>query len=378
MDITDRSCAKTDPKGGKGTLRVGLREKIFENFDRFWYNFSMEKITVDGPKMPIGFLTSLWKGIEYVNNHPGILIFPVLLDGFLWFGPRLSIFNLITPWFEWMTTQASGDPQTLVVIDAALKSFEKFNVFSLLSFIPLYPPSLMGDVAPVQNPLGTPAVFSIADPSLFLLFLLGLPLVSLLFGSVYWVAAGYGMRTVAGTLRETLAGWVRTAAVAVLLTASFFVVMLVFGAPLLFVVILIGGASPVVGAILGQAVIILGGSFLFWLVLFVMFSVHGTALFGDGVIAAIGNSINTSRWLYPMSIWIPILLIMLYFLSSSVWSLAPAEGWTGAVGILGNAYTGSVIVAASMAYYIDKRRWIDEVKIHLQTRLAEKIPPPAA
>jgi hypothetical protein len=338
----------------------------------------MEKITVDGPKLPIGVLASLWKGIEYVNNHPGILIFPVLLDSFLWFGPRLSVFNLMKPVLEWMTSRASGDPQTLLVIDASLKSFEQFNFFSLLSFIPLFPPSVMGDIAPVQTPLGNPAVFPIANSAQFLLLLVGLPLVSLLFGSVYWVAAGRAVKKGAGPVRETLVRWARTAAVAVLLTASFFTVMIVFGTPILFVVVLIGGAAPEIGAILAQAVLILGGSFLFWLVLFVMFSIHGTALFGDGVLAAVWNSINTSRWLYPLSIWIPILLIMLYFLSSSVWSLAPAGGWTGAVGILGNAYTGSVIVAASMAYYVDKRRWIDEVKIHLQTRLADKIPPPAA
>jgi hypothetical protein len=255
---------------------------------------------------------------------------------------------------------------------------DAFNLFSLISFIPLFPPSLMADIAPLLNPLGAPAVLPVAGWLEFLLLLGGLPLLSLVFGSAYWVLAGRAVGKGAWTVRECLTRWIRTVAVAVLLGLSFFFVIFAFGIPILFVIWLIAGVSPQIGAILGQAFVILGGSFLFWLVLFVMFSVHGTILFGDGILSAVGNSVNTSRWLYPLSIWIPILLIMLYFLSSSIWSLAPVGDWTGALGILGNAYTGSVVVAASMVYYIDKRRWINEVKEYLQTRMAEKIPPPAA
>lgn len=335
----------------------------------------MDKITVDGPKMPIGFLASLWKGIEYVNAHPGILIFPVLLDAFLWFGPHLTIVNVMRTVFDWMASQAAADPNALTIITAAVQSLEKFNLFSLLSFIPLYPPSVLAATSPFQTPLGNPIVVPIGNGYLFLILLAGLPFISLLFGSVYWVFIGRAVKNGHWSIRDYLARWIRTVAVVVLLCVSFLVVILAFGFPILFLIWMIAGISPDIGGILAQAFIILGRSLVFWLVLFVMFSVHGTILFGDGVLGAIWNSLNTSRWLYPLSIWIPLLLIMLYFVSSSIWSLAPADNWAGAIGILGNAYTGSVVVSASMAYYIDKRRWIDEVKTYLQSRMAETLPP---
>ncbi len=143
---------------------------------------------------------------------------------------------------------------------------------------------------------------------------------------------------------------------------------------MLIVISLIGVASVDVAAILSQLFFFLGGGFLFWVFLFFMFSIHGTILFRDGILQSIRNSVITSRWLYPISIWIPILLILLQYLVTQVWGLAASANWSGAVGILGNAYTSSVIVTASMAYYIDKRRWISEIQAQLQARLAVKPP----
>jgi len=127
-------------------------------------------------------------------------------------------------------------------------------------------------------------------------------------------------------------------------------------------------------AILSQLFFFLGGGFLFWVFLFFIFSVHGVILFRDGILQSIRNSVVTSRWLYPISIWIPILLLLLQYLVSMVWGLAADANWSGAVGVLGNAYTSSVIVTASMAYYIDKRRWISEIQSQLQARMAVKPP----
>ena len=162
-----------------------------------------------------------------------------------------------------------------------------------------------------------------------------------------------------------------------LLCASFFLLMVVFIIPVLFLLSLVSVASPGIGAILSQLFFFLGGGFVFWIILFFMFSMHGTVLYRDGLTAAVWNSVNTSRWMYPVSIWIPLLLILLNFLTASIWSLAPDDSWAGAVGVVGNAYTSSVVVIASMAYYMDKRRWIEEVRTYLQTRMAGKTPPGA-
>ncbi|MBN2085043.1 MAG: hypothetical protein JW748_07435 [Anaerolineales bacterium] len=338
----------------------------------------MEKITIDGPKTPIGFFSSVWKGIEYVNTHPGVLVIPVLLDAFLWFGPHLSIFTLVNPIIDSMTSSAISNPANVPMIEALKLAAEKFNLFSLLAFIPLVPPSLMSGALPDQTPLGNPLVLPLTNWLVVLLLAAGLIVCSLLIGSVYWVWAGGAARAEPWSWRDALGRWARTILMMFLMCTAFFMLTLVFILPILFIISMIALSAPEIGAILSQLFFFLGGGFVFWLILFFMFSMHGTVLYRDGVTAAVWNSVNTSRWMYPVSIWIPLLLILLNFLTSSIWSLAPDDSWAGAVGVLGNAYTSSVVVVASMAYYIDKRRWIDEVRTYLETRMAGKTPPGAA
>jgi hypothetical protein len=338
----------------------------------------MEKIAIDGPKAPIGFLPSVWKGIEYVNTHPGVLILPVLLDSFLWFGPRLSVSGLILPMIDSLTNPAADNPASDQMIAALQLIAQKFNLLSLLSFIPLFPPSLMAGAAPDQSPLGSPVVLPVNNWLLGVSAAGGLILLSLLIGSAYWVWAGSATQPAAWTARDAFGRWARTVLVMLMLSVSLLMLILVLLFPIMFFLSMVSMISPDVAGLISRLVLFLGGGFLFWVVLSVMFSIHGSVLYRDGVLPAVWNSISTSRWGYPTSVWIPLLLILLNFLASSVWSLAPTASWTGAVGVIGNAYTSSVVVLASMAYYIDKRRWISEVKVYLQSRLAGRTPPGAA
>jgi hypothetical protein len=334
----------------------------------------MDKIAIDGPRPPIGFLSSLWKGIEFVNAHPGIMVVPVLIDAFLWFGPHLSLIPLINPVLTSINTALAANQLNPTMMDALRQAVEKYNLFSLLAFIPLFPPSLMTGAAPGQTPLGAPIVISIANWWQCLGIIPALIASSILIGSLYWLLAGWSAQGAKWTRGDWLGRYFRTVMVMLLLCGSFLILILGISIPVLFVISVIGVASVDIAAILSQLFFFLGGGFLFWVFLFFIFSVHGIILFRDGILQSIRNSVITSRWLYPISIWIPILLILLQYLVSMVWALASDANWSGAVGILGNAYTSSVIVTASMAYYIDKRRWISEIQSQLQTRMAVQPP----
>jgi hypothetical protein len=312
--------------------------------------------------------------MEFVNLHPGIMIVPVLIDAFLWFGPHLSLLSLINPLLESINTALATNQLTPAMLDALRQAAQKYNLFSLVAFIPLFPPSLMAGIAPGQTALGSPVILAIAN----WWEVLGLAPVliagSIVIGSLYWLVAGKSTQTGKWTPGEWFGRWFRTVVVMLLLCASFLILILGIALPGLFIISMIGLVSVDVAGILSQLFIFLGGGFLFWVFLFFMFSIHGIILYRDGIVQSIRNSVVTSRWLYPLSIWIPILLILLQYLLSWVWSLSADSNWTGAIGILGNAYTSSIIVTASMAYYIDKRRWISEIQSFLQTRMAAKPP----
>jgi hypothetical protein len=338
----------------------------------------MEKIAIDGPKAPIGFLSSVWKGIEFVNGHPWIMTVPVFMDAFLWFGPHLSIASLLNPVLASVNLALATSQFNPAVMDTLRQAVGKYNLFSLLSIIPLFPPSLMAGVAPGQTPLGNPVVIPVINWWVCLGVVPVLIALSIGIGSTYWLFAGKAAQPGKWTPRDWLGRWTRAVIVMVLLCGSFLILTLAIAVPVLIIISLVGFISVDIAASLSQLFFFLGGGFLFWILLFFMFSIHGVILCRDGILQSIRNSIITSRWLYPLSIWIPIFLILLQYLTSMVWGLAGDTTWTGAVGILGNAYTSSVVVMASMAYYIDKRRWITEIQSFLQSRGAAPTPLPGA
>jgi len=338
----------------------------------------MEKIAIDGPRPPIGFLSSVWKGIEFVNGHPWIMVVPVFVDAFLWFGPHLSMVSLLNPVLASLNSALATSQLNPAAMDTLRQVVGKYNLFSLLSIIPLFPPSLMAGTAPGQTPLGNPVVVPVANWWVCLAMAPVLIALSIGIGSTYWLLAGKAAQPGKWTPRDWFGRWTRAVIVMALLGGSFLILTLAIAVPVLFIISMVGLISVDAAAILSQLFFFLGGGFLFWVFLFFMFSIHGVILCRDGILQSIRNSVITSRWLYPLSIWIPILLILLQYLASTVWALAGDANWTGAVGILGNAYTSSVVVAGSMAYYIDKRRWITEIQSFLQSRGAIKTPPTGA
>jgi hypothetical protein len=335
----------------------------------------MLKSGIEAPKAPIGFLASLWKGVGAVNSHPVLLLIPVLLDALLWFGPHLSILNIITP-----ALRAMGSAVTSVQADPAILEFLRdyftgFNLFTFLSFLPLFPPSIMAARMPSATPLGPPINVQISDPAVCIVTAASLVVFSICLGSIYWVAAGSATVEQRWTVREITSRWARTTGNMLVLVISFAIALLVA----LFVIFtfnqLISLFWPAGAALLIQLFLFAVGGIFFWLVLFMVFTPHGTVLFQDGLLRAIWNSIETARWIYPLSMWIPILMLVLNVIATSIWSLPDEKDWISVLSVLGNAYTSSVLVTASFVYYRDKRRWIGEVRALMQSQRATDTPP---
>ena len=335
----------------------------------------MVKPGIEPPKAPIGFLSSLWKGVETVNSHLWLLAIPVLLDAFLWFGPHLTIADLSTPVLRMMESTiatAQADPTLIAQIRDFLLNL---NLFSFLSFLPLFPPSIMAARVPVQTPLGQPILLSINNPFLAVVLMAGLVLGSIGIGSLYLVMAGKATGGGGWSAQSTASRWIRTVIVmltllivfGVLLISAFLFGMMVFS---------LVGILWLSGAVLIMRLLVfaVGGLFL-WLVIFLIFSPHGTVLYADGILRAMWNSMETARWIYPMSMWIPILILILNMFVTSVWTLTADNDWAGILSVLGNAYTSSVLVTASLVYYRDKRRWIEEVRALIQSQRAASVPP---
>jgi hypothetical protein len=335
----------------------------------------MQKISAETPKAPIGFFKSLWKGVEAVNSHLWLLFIPVGLDIFLWFGPHVSVAEVLAPFLQTVESairSAQGDPSLFAPIR---DFFANFNLMAVLSNLPLFPPSIMAARMPVQTPLGLPIVLQVRDPLTGSLLALAIFLGSLGLGSVYWLMAGRAITDRGWSLQSFAARWIRT--VGVVFGILILIAILIL-AILLISLIVVGvlGLVWLEGSIFLMQLLLFGAiGILFWVVLFLVFSPHGTVLYQDGILRAMWNSIETSRWVYPLSMWVPIFFLVLNMVAIQIWALPAENDWLGILSILGNAYTGSVLVVASLIYYRDKRRWIEEVRALIQSQKAATLPP---
>jgi hypothetical protein len=335
----------------------------------------MLKPSFEAPKAPIGFFKSLWKGVEAVNSHLWLLVIPVVLDLFLWLGPRVSVAGVLYPWVAMMETalrSVQSDASFLV----PLRQFvADFNLFKLLANLPLFPPSVMADRMPTQSPLGVPTSIQVQDPLVALVFAAALVAGSLVLGALYWAIAGESLADRRRNARDFVRRVAQTA-VAVLALILLFALIMVSGVFLSLVVSGLIGLFWLEGSLFLLQLFVFGFiGLLFWATLFFVFAPHGTVLFQDGIGRAIWNSVETSRWIYPLSMWIPILYLILNMFALQVWALPDQTDWLCLLGVLGNAYTGSVLVMASLVYYQDKRRWIDEVRTLIQSQRAATVPP---
>jgi hypothetical protein len=140
--------------------------------------------------------------VQAVSSHISLILLPVVLDLFLWLGPRLSVYGLVSPFLKLMLEEAQ---QTLTSA-AEIRRFaefqslfgeiiERFNLFSLAGRLQLFPvgvSSLVAQTMPVETPLGSQPVVQISSiPTL-----VGLGFLLVVTG---WSLGGLYFRWVSGT-----------------------------------------------------------------------------------------------------------------------------------------------------------------------------------
>ncbi len=113
---------------------------------------------------PPRIIPSLVEGFNTIASHVYILIFPVLIDVFLWFGPMLRIRNLLFPAIMRavnLSAAAYGEDGSLFMESSQrlwTAFLEGFNILSGLRTYPVGIPSF--DDRPVRNQhLGNLSVF---------------------------------------------------------------------------------------------------------------------------------------------------------------------------------------------------------------------------
>lgn len=292
-----------------------------------------------------GVIDTLSLGFSAITQQLWVLAIPVALDLYLWLGPRLSPIPLIQRASLYL-------PSTGLAIQLQ-ELLAGFNLFSLLASAILAVPSLMAGATTV-SPLGQ-MVIKIDGGLPFMGWVLVLLPLGLLLGCLYLglIAQKIREKPYHSLLRRIWSYWLRV----ILLLLVFIGGVILLGFPLAIGFTLVSLLSESLAPILSTLLLAL----LVWIWFYLFFAIDAIVISDAGPLSAIWNSINVVRRNFWSSLGLIILINVIGMGLSLVWRALGANPWGLALGIVGNAYVGSGLAAASLIFYRDRyTSWLEE------------------
>lgn len=308
----------------------------------------MESRPASLPPPPPGAINALVNGFNAVANNLSVILLPVLLDFFLWFGPQLKARALFMPIVE-LAGQVPDSAQ-LQEITAALTEFANgFNLFSILRTYPYGVFSLMTSNLSLQTPLGEriqmdPESVAVSALLIFVLTFAG------------WLGGGLYYRMVAGAVfKENAPSTLRSMLHILILSFGWMVFSLFFYIPLLIFLVVLGMLHPIVRII----ILLLLSLPVSWFLVGLFYSAHGIYAGRQNAFHSAWSSFRMARYSLPNIGWFSVLAIVLSQGMDMLWRIPPSDSWMTAVGILGHAFVSTSLLAASFFYYRDINVWIE-------------------
>lgn len=288
-----------------------------------------------------GVIDTLALGFGAIARQAWVLIIPVALDVTLWWGPKLSPGPLLRQLVGIALLPPDAQSQYL-------EALQGVNLAALLSAGVLGTPSLVPSLMS-QSPLGWGVIEIERGEVLIGLFVL-LSLTGLLLGTLY-------LGLIAHTLRKEGMGWgkqlsrymltsVRILAYLALVAGGIGVLALFFVPLILFASLF---SQELAGLLLAGLLV-----FLIWAGFYFFFALPAILVDEVGPLRAMWSSFLVVRYHFGSSLLFVGLALLIARGLFEVWRALAATPWGIALGILGNAYIGSGLIAASLIFYRDR------------------------
>jgi hypothetical protein len=320
----------------------------------------MEKELNSSAIKPPSIIPAFVAGFNAVANHIYLILFPVLLDIFLWFGPLVRVKNMLQPIFDntikQMTSLYPADTLALMQTskDTIMQFFEQFNLFFFLRAYPVGVPSLLVGTAPLNNPIGKTMITELASGRDVVLMVIACLFVGIVVGAVLFSL----IARVVGSQKEplNLDRMINQGKNALVFCVMMVVLGIGIALPSLFILSAIIAFLPNLGSIPFMVL----GVVLVWMLLPFSFSAHGIFTGQTNVFSSIGTSIRLVRKYLPGTGLFFLLAILLSQGLDMLWATPASNDWLGLVGILGHGFISCGVLAASFVYYSRGMEYMQE------------------
>jgi hypothetical protein len=324
-------------------------------------------------------------GFETLGQNLWPVAFPLGLDLFLWLGPQLSVAPLIE-WFisvSKVTQSSSYDPQ----LGEVLEQFaERFNLFSLLDAVPfLSVPALLSQHAPgAVSPLGQRAALPVGNALVLIAWAIVLIPIGLVLGSMYLNALASSVHATRGGVpppltlvaaarqakdgateepaekntgtpqRNEIATVALNTVLKLIRALTFSGIVVAFGMLLFPIWVFVIGLAMSIAEILGLVLWGLSVGVTGFIVLHLLFVVHGVLLGERRLLRAIVESIALIRFNFASSAGLVILGVLIYQGMGYIWSLPEGNSWLLLLGILCNSGIATALITATFIFYQER------------------------
>lgn len=313
---------------------------------------------------PIGVVASLVQGFDRVAARPVLILPPLLLDLFIWLGPRIRITPLIEQLLRGFSLPSGADEtiqeQFNTLISGINLAVEEFNLLTTLSTLPAGIPSLMAGVGPDRAPLILFQRIRLRDPLIVVGIWLAITVVGLGLGALYHRSLA-GAAAPAADLPSWAWAWSRLVALAAVMYAGLFILVVAS--------LLISSLGALILPILGIGLSFVTFSLVFWLVIYLIFTPHGIIRYRFGLVRAMLESMILVRWNFLATVGFLAAAFGISWLTNNIWALAQDGSWYALLSILGHAFVSGTLLVSSYVFYQGRRDWLMATKEAIEARL---------
>ncbi len=304
------------------------------------------------PALPT-VLDSVKAGLEFTSQHLWLVVIPVLLDGFYWLGPRLSVRPVLETMAGIVVQQAAaaGQPETTIgeFAEAMKLLAGSVNLFSRLNLPLIGVPALMSGLSPQETPL-QPVVIELNNIFLVLLITMFLSGSGLILSVLY-----YGLIAQAVRGEAVRISWLWQELPLLLVKMLGFIVLVVIIAALLFLPFFcLSFITVLFSPDLTMLLWFIGAMPAMTLVLYGFFGPHAILMQARPVLTALRESLQLVRR-HQMAV---VGLFLLVYITGNgmtlLWRIADDGSWLTFVSIVGHGFVSTSLAAATFIFYRDR------------------------
>jgi hypothetical protein len=327
-----------------------------------------ETITNNPPRLIVSFLA----GFDVVANNIQLILFPLVLDLLLWFGPHLRLKNLVGPMVDEMnatlTQMATPDMTQLVQAakDTWLSTIEHFNLLSSLRTYPIGIPSLFASLGPLQTPMGPAQIYELPSATITFGVWVLVTLVGIIGGSLYFneIARVTSLERNIVSFKRIIWQIVQSIFLGILLILILMVILV----PASILLSILTMINPV----LAQIAVLLLSIIVLWLLIPLVFSPYGIFAFKQNAFVSILLSVRMVRYFLPTTGLFLLFVVLISQGLDLLWRVPPETSWMALIGILGHAFITTGLLSASFVYYRGGMSWMQQNLQRLTATLAAK------